>query len=218
MRSRQQVLVAGLAQPQFAPALDMLSSNALAADSNQNLTVAQIMGGILYRSGLTIARTDTWPSADALIAAMDNPQVGDTWGLAIRVNEAFAINVTLGTGLVAGIGTTASIAASSTRHFRFTVLSNKRTTIKVCTTTNADPNLTKVPLADLKDVMPGMEVTGTGIGAAAIVLGVQEYTNAADGNRYGRIVLSVNSTATADNIPVTFNPRIQVDSYGIHGN
>jgi hypothetical protein len=200
------------------PSLENFLSQTSTADANTAITAQQVMGGILYRSGLTAGRTDTFPTVDSILAAMDNPQVGDSWTLIIRVNEAFALTLTAGTGMVAGVGTTTSVAASSTRYFKFTLLATKRTTIKIGTTTNADPAITKIPVSDLKDIMPGMLATGTNVGAAAIVLGLQEYIDATDGNRYGKATLSVNSTGTADNIAVTFTPRVSVDSPGIHGN
>ena len=51
-----------------------------------------------------------------------------------------------------------------------------------------------------------MGVTGIGIGASAIVLGVSEDAQT--------VAVSVASTATADNIPVTFFPRVRLDSPG----
>jgi hypothetical protein len=219
MRSRPVVQAGNFAVGLMGPALDNLTANANAVDAATLMTVAQLLGGLYFRSGLTAGRTDTFPTVDGIIAALDNPQVDDSFGLTIRVNEAFLLTITLGAGMVAGLGTITGVAASSTRHFRFTLKSTKRTTIKIATTTNASKDLTKIPVADLKDVMPGMLATGAGLGAAPnIVLGVLEYIDATDLNRYGKVSLDVASTATADNIAVTFTPRMIVDSFGVHGN
>lgn len=222
MRSRPMVQAGNFAAPMVVPALDNITRNVLTADANTLWVASQLLGGMVFRSGLTAGRTDTFPTADAVIAALDNPQVGDSFGLAIRVNEAFALTLTLGAGMVAGgatFGSVANVAASSTRYLRFTLLSTKRTTIKIGTTTNANADVTKIPVSDLKDIMPGMLATGVGIGAAPnVVLGVAEYLDATDLNRYGKATLAVVATATADNIAVTFTPQIVVDSPGVHGN
>lgn len=196
--------------------LDQIGIATNATAGNATLTAQQLMRGALNRTGPGAGFTDTWPTADEIIAAMDNPQVGDSWLLIYRNGVAFAMTFAAGTGIVSGIGTL-GVAASSTKTYLHTVLANKRTTTKIASTTNADPVLTLIPVADLKDIMPGMGATGTGIGASAVVLGVKEVT-AADGTITGSVTLSVNSTATASNIAVTFNPRVQLDALGVQTN
>lgn len=177
------------------------------------LTALQIMAGVLNRTGPGAGFTDTWPSADSIIANMENPQVGDSFLLVYRNGVAQAMTFAAGTGIVSGIGTL-SCAASSTKLYLHTLLSTKRSTIKVCTTTNANAVLTNVRDADLKDVMPGMGATGTNIGASAVVLGVSQGTTPDTGT----ITLSVNSTASGDNQAVTFFPRVQLDALGVMTN
>lgn len=192
--------------------LDQQFIQANATAGAATLTPAQIMSGVLNRTGPGAGFTDTWPSADEIIAAMENPQVGDSWLLMYRNGVAQAMTFAAGTGIVAGIGTL-NCAASSTKWYLHTLLSTKRTAVLVVSTTNANAVLTNVPNSQIKNVMPGMGATGTGIGAGAVVLGVKE---GADG--VGTITLSANSTATADNIAVTFFPRVQLDALGVMTN
>lgn len=191
-----------------------IATNATAGSAS--LTAAQIMRGVLNRTGPGAGFTDTWPSADEIIASMDNPQVGDSFLLFYRNGVAQAMTFAAGTGIVSGIGTL-SCAASSTKTYLHTVLSNKRTTVKVGTTTNTTLVLTNLPVSAAADIMPGMGVTGTGVGAAAIVLGVAEAVDA-NGTRTLSVTVSVASTATADNIAFTFFPRVQVDALGVQTN
>ena len=184
-----------------------IASNVTAGAAS--LSPSDVMQGILNRTGPGAGFADTWPSADQIIAAMENPQVGDEFGLVYRNGVAFLMTFTAGVGIVAGIGTL-NCAASSTKLYSHTILSNKRTAIGVCSTTNTDPVLTNVPKDTIKAIMPGMGATGTGIGASAVVLGVSEDKQT--------VTLSVNSTATADNIAVTFFPRVRVDALGVMTN
>ena len=211
MLPRQLVQIGGFTVQQNGPnmALDQVDIQDNATAGSATLTAQQVMAGVLNRTGPGAGFTDTWPSADQIIAAMENPQVGDSWPLVYRNGVAFAMTFAAGTGIVAGIGTLTA-AASVTRHYRHTILSNKRTAIGVVSTTNANAVLTNVPKDFIKNVMPGMGATGTGIGASAVVLGVSEEAQT--------ITLSVNSTATADNIAVTFFPRVRLDSVGVMTN
>jgi hypothetical protein len=211
MLARNIVQIGGFTQQQQggAKALDQLAVQANSTAGSATLTAAQVMSGVLNRTGPGAGFTDTWPSADQILAAMENPQVGDSFMLAYRNGVAQAMTFAAGTGIVAGIGTL-TVAASLTRWYLHTILSNRRTHVGVVSTTNTDATLTNVPKATCQAVMPGMGATGTGIGAAAVVLGVSEDRQ--------EIELSVASTATADNIAVTFFPRIQLDSIGVMTN
>lgn len=191
-----------------------ISTNTTAGSAT--LTAPQIMRGVLNRTGPGAGFTDTWPDADAIIAAMDNPQVGDSWALIYRNGVAQAMTFAAGTGIVSGIGTL-SCAASSTKTYLHTVLSNKRTTIKTGTTTNTSPVLTNLPASAAADIMPGMGVTGTNVAAAAIVLGVAQVMDA-NGLITTSVTVNGNSTGTADNVVLTFFPRVQLDALGVQTN
>lgn len=183
---------------------DVSVSEATAASTT--LTASAITSGWIIRSGAIGAGfTDTWPSADSIIAQLNQPQVGDSWRLIYQNTIAQAMTFAAGTGIVSGTGTLGA-AASVTRIYIVTLLANKRTAIFSCTTTNASKLLTNVPSAQFDNLMPGMGVTGTGIGASAVIVGLSRDTNT--------VTVDVNSTATADNITVTAFPRIRVDSIG----
>lgn len=196
---------AGLVQPVNTHVLSQRSIATNVVAGSTTLLVSDIMQGILNRTGPGAGFTDTWPTADQIIAAMENPQVMDEFSFIYRNGVAQAMTFAAGTGIVSGIGTL-SVAASLTRLYGHTILSNKRTVIGVCTTTNTTLVLTNVPKATIQAIMPGMGVTGVGIGAAAIVLGMSEDAQT--------VTVSVASTATADNIAVTFFPRVRLDSFG----
>lgn len=211
MLPRSLVQIGGFTVPQHGPnlALDQADIQGNATAGAATLTAQQVMAGVLNRTGPGAGFVDTWPSADQIIAAMENPQVGDSWPLTYRNAVAFAMTFGAGTGIVSGIGTL-GVAASSTKLYRHTILANKRTAIGVVSTTNVNAVLTNVPKDFIKNVMPGMGATGVGIGASAVVLGVSEEAQT--------ITLSVNSTATADNIAVTFFPRVRLDALGVMTN
>ena len=84
-----------------------LVPTSIAADANQTLTTAQVLGGLIIRPSLTTARTDTLPSAAALAEAIQG----------VFPNLAFKFNVsaTGGTLTVApGTGGTLALAGSNT--------------------------------------------------------------------------------------------------------
>lgn len=83
------------------------------------LTAAQLLGGILYRTGPGAGYADTTPTAAQIIAAMDNPQIGDSF-IFIHVNGvAYACTFTAGTGVT--LAGTVNNAASKVRMYLCTV-------------------------------------------------------------------------------------------------
>jgi hypothetical protein len=75
-----------------------------------------VVNGVIWRTGLVGARTDTFPTAAAVIAAIPNAMTGTAFTL-IYVN-ATGIAVTLGAGgMTAGGGTITSVAANTARYF-----------------------------------------------------------------------------------------------------
>src|SRR5437763_294715 len=107
MLGRPMLRVGGLATEASGgrPLLDQKTIGANATAGSVTLGVADIFGGILNRTGPGGAFNDTWPDADTIIAALDNPQVGDSWFLFYRNAVAFAMTFVAGVGIVAGIGT-----------------------------------------------------------------------------------------------------------------
>lgn len=193
------------------PLLTQLIPAANATAAGTTLTANEILSGWLIRSnGGGAGYSDTFPTADSMISAMNSaamgPSVGDCFKFVFQNTVAFLMTFVTNTGLVSGTGTL-NAAASTTRTYLFTLLSTKPTvTIPGVTTTSGNKFLTNISAANLATIMPGMGVAGTGIGASALVVGVSPDA--------GTCTVDVNSTATADNISVTFNPRIRLDSWG----
>ena len=191
------------------PILEQLQPQTNVTVGAATLTAAQVLSGWLQRSDPVAGFIDTFPSADSIIAAMTagglGPQVGDCFKFVYQNTVAQAMTFAAGTGIVSGVGTL-NVAASVTRTYFLTLLSTKPTVVLVGTTTNTTLILSGFTAAQVAQVMPGMGVTGVGIGAAAIVTGVSPDA--------GTINVSVASTATAGNIAITFNPRIRLDSIG----
>lgn len=91
--------------------LSAVVANTNSADSAQTLSVANIMGGLYIRSGMTADRTDTTATAADILAANPHMNVGDSFLLLISVTVAFALTLAGGTGVTMGSKT--AIAASS---------------------------------------------------------------------------------------------------------
>lgn len=195
------------------PYLDQKAIGANATAGDATLTVANLAGGVLNRTGPGGGFNDTWPTADSLIAAMDNPQKGDSFLFIYRNGVAQAMTFVAGTGIVAGIGTL-NCAASSTKIYLHTLLSTKRSTILVGTNDGVGPILTGFTNAQIATVEQGMGITGTGIPATTTVLGVTP----SDSPTGATITVSANTTSANVNIPFTFFPRIQLDALGVMTN
>jgi hypothetical protein len=169
------------------------------AGNNVQLTAEQILAGVLDRTAAA-ATLDVMPSVDQVLAACPELSAGDSFRFLYRQLAAFATTFTMGAGMTA-VGTT-SIAASFVREFLITIVSSKRTSIAIGSTTNANAVLTNIPQASLANIQVGQAVSGVGIGASAVVTAVNLSA--------GTVTVSVNSTATADNIAITFTPTATV--------
>lgn len=194
--------------------LDQYSnSQANATAGNATLLVGDVCNGWLNRTGPGGGFTDTWPTADSIIAALDNAQKGDSWLLFYRNGVAQAMTFAAGTGIVSGAGTL-NCAASSTKIYLMTILSTKRSKILVGTNDGVGAILTGFSNADIANIEQGMGVTGTGIPATTTVLG----TTPSDSPTGATITVSANTTSANVNTPFTFFPRIQLDALGVMTN
>lgn len=171
-----------------------------ATAASVTLTPAQLASGYVLRSGQTAAIGDTLPSADALLAAFPDMTRGDTFDFMLGEAEAFANTIVAGTGITLA-GTTA-VAASSVREYLFTLTSEPKRKVTIPgSTTNASAVLSNFTETQLSTIGVGMGVTGTGIGASAKVIAINLTAKT--------VTLDVNSTATADNIGITFTPQFE---------
>lgn len=195
------------------PYLDQKGIASNVTVGNATLAVADICQGILNRTGPVGGFTDTFPNADDIIAAMQNPQKGDAFYFTYRNGVAQAMTFAAGTGIVSGIGTL-SCAASSTKLYLFTVLATKRSTILVGNQINATAIISGLTNAQIATIEPGMGVTGTNVQANTTVLGVTPSDSATGAT----VTLSLPVTATLNNNPLSFFPRIQLDALGVMTN
>jgi hypothetical protein len=82
------------------------------------LTAAQILGGLILRDPNGAGRSDVFPTAALLVAAIPGAQVGTSFEVDIRntADAAETITMTAGTGVT--ISGTATIAQNNTKRFR----------------------------------------------------------------------------------------------------
>jgi hypothetical protein len=181
---------------------------ALATIGAGALTAALLTGySILSRTGPTGAYIDTTDTATNIIAAVavngQTPMPGTTFRQRILNTVAFINTYTAGTGVtLAGI---TAIAASSYRDFLITLTNTTPASIASVATTNGSGVITGMDATETSLVSPGMLVTGTGIGASAVVLSVQPGIG---------VTVSVVSTATAGLIAATFSPTVTITGIG----
>jgi hypothetical protein len=107
-------------------------------------------------------------------------------------------------GVLAIVGT-ATVATNVWREWIVRIISSAPAVTIGCTTTNASLVLSNVDKNLIKQLQPGMSVFGTGIGALARVTAVNYEA--------GTVSVSVASTATANNIGVSFTPTLQFTNF-----
>lgn len=95
---------------------------------------------------------------------------------------------------------TATLATVTWREYIVTIKNSAPAVTVGATTTNANKVLSNIDKEIIKQIQTGMSVFGVGIGAAAKVV-IVNYDA-------GTVTVDVNSTATADNIGVTFTPTV----------
>jgi len=189
------------------------------------ITATQLLSGNIMRSGPLVGYTDVLPTAVNVLAGLNGGSVADiTPGAAfdcrITNNTGTVETLTLGTGMVAGQGSIASIAANSWRDFQFDVTSNQAPLTVIANTTSGSavvtwslpPGQTTLQQGNAYNavnIIPGAGVSGTGITAGTTNLGL----TAGVGGSIGA-TLSGTATATGTNIALTFGPVITAHSSG----
>lgn len=184
--------------------LEQLQIAAVTTNGNVSLTTQQIQGGVIARTGPDAAGfTDTLPPVTDILAALPGIGKGDSFTVLIRNTSNQTGTIAAGTGMT--LTGTATIATNKAREFMITVNSVKQTVTLVGVTDTVVPKtLSGFTAAEVAQVEPGMAVTGTGIGASAVVTGVNP--------DLGYIYVSVDSTDIASNIAITFTPAATVQS------
>lgn len=172
------------------------------------IPVTAILAGIIDRTGPGAGYADTWPTADAILAACPALDTGDSFEFLFINGVAFADT----TAVIANSGVTlvnGTVTASLVKRFMLTVQAAGRTSILSAVTTNASAivNLASLGVSASRaatlaqQIRPGMLVTGTGIPASTTVIAVNSVT--------GTVTLSANATATGD-AALTFQPRVEI--------
>lgn len=95
------------------------------------LTPAMLLGGLILRDPAGGARTDTTGTAVDILAAMPNPQIGDSFDFIVR-NEADAsetITLAGGAGVTLDNGNTNTVAQNNSKLFRAVVTASTTLTI-----------------------------------------------------------------------------------------
>ena len=86
---------------------------AQATDSNQTITLDAIMGGVYQRTGQTADRTDTTPTAAAILAANPSMDIGDAFMFCVsNIDASHAVILAGGTGVTASGNLTTLLATA----------------------------------------------------------------------------------------------------------
>jgi hypothetical protein len=205
---------------------DLLSVNATVGAAT--ITAAQMLTGILARSGSTAGYTDTFDTSTNIYNALSggvngvNPVVspGTSFKLRILNTVAFIETLTAGQGMLfSAVGSNIfTIAASYWRDFLFTFTSVQQPEFVLGNTTNGSPVVTfqlsfgqsSLPITGALGTMlaVGATVIGTGIPANTTILGITQGQGGITG-----LTLSANATATGT-ASLTVVPTITVYSIG----
>ena len=197
---------------------EILAVNAIVGAST--LTAAQLVSGILNRTGSVGAFSDTTDTASNIINALIGvglynvtPVTGISSGAAVQPGTtvrlrylntvAFIATLLAGTGVTL-VGTTA-VAASSWKDFLITVLNGTPAQVFAATQTNASAVITGLSQFQTSQLSVGMLVTGTNVQAASTVISVQPGIG---------VTLSLAVTATLSLNALTFAPSVSITNLG----
>lgn len=98
--------------------LAQVQPTTMSTDSNQTITVPAILGGLWVRSGTNTNRTDTTATAAAILAALPDMDIGDTYLFMVANTTANPIVVAGGTNVTASGNLT--VATLTTKFFLLT--------------------------------------------------------------------------------------------------
>ena len=68
-------------------------------NADHTLTVAEMAGGVVYYSALSAGRAVTTPTAALILAAAPDMDIGDSFMIAVSIQDAFAITWVAGAGV-----------------------------------------------------------------------------------------------------------------------
>lgn len=114
----------GLQDPRFdGPVVPTVTPVSIATAGAVTYTTDQILGGLISRDTNGAARTDTLPTAQALVQAMQGAQVGHSFEFAIKNIAGAANTLTVAAGAGGSTSGTMTVAQSNVRWFML-VLTN----------------------------------------------------------------------------------------------
>lgn len=180
--------------------LDQVVATAITTVGNATLTAAQILTGLIVRTGPTANYADTFPSADSLIQTAPWLVVGDSFKLFKRNTVAFTDTPTGAEGVV--LGTNTAMAASAVRQYLLTILGDGTRQSFNAATTNTSNVVTGLTATQTANLRVGQGVTGTGIPASSYITSINQNTNS--------FTLNANATATGTPALTSF-PRYSVE-------
>jgi hypothetical protein len=110
----------GLQDPRFQSVLmPLILPVSISTAGNVTLTPTQVLSGWIIRDGNGGARTDTLPSAAAMVEAVQGAMVGTSWEIEIRNSTATAVAITLAAGTGGTISGTNNVSQNNTRTYLF---------------------------------------------------------------------------------------------------
>ena len=89
-------------------------NTANSTDANQTYTAAQVLGGLISRT-IGAARTDTMPTAAALVEAVQGVQAGHSFEFFVRNTGGFTLTLAVGAGGTADAISTLTVTSGNTR-------------------------------------------------------------------------------------------------------
>ena len=100
-----------------SPVFGNINPASVTGDSNQTYTVAQVLSSFILRGAVTAARTDTLPSAAALVAGIEGAQVGSGFVLTVKNLTGATFAVTLAAGSGGTLSGSGAVAAANIKQF-----------------------------------------------------------------------------------------------------
>ena len=187
---------------------------------NTTLTASLLLSGLLSRSGVGSAYSDTFDSAANIINGLLGQAIyqatavtGISGGAAIQLGTTIRVrilnNVAFTNSINAGAGITlvgsAIIAASSFKDFLLTITTGTPQQTFVANQINASAIITGLTQFQTAQLSVGQLVTGTNIPAAATIISIQPGIG---------VTLSAAVTATLVGNALVFAPSVSVTNLG----
>jgi hypothetical protein len=175
----------------------------LAGASNQVITGDMMVAGVIERTGPIAAYADTFDSATNIIAAMGDPDPGNSFFFTVLNTVAFANVIGRGEGIL--IFNT-DILASYTKQFMAYVMSDRPRQVYNCNThsNNVINGLTNDQLDSLS---AGMSVIGSGMPNGTLIVGINKNTLV---NPYSVIIGPNAATSTLTGVSLIFSPTVTI--------